>query len=95
MNVLDAGHGCDRVLDLAGDFAFELRGRHARVRDRHDDGGQLDVRPVLHAELREAHQPRDGQRDENDDDRNGIADRPGDEVHEPSPPSGVPSTTRT
>ncbi len=95
VDVLDAGHRGDRVFDLARDLGFQLRRRNARIHDRDDDRGQLDVGPVLHSELGEADQPRDGQRDEQDDDGNRIADRPGDEVHEPAPASGAPSTTRT
>ena len=36
MNVLDAGDGRDSVLDLARDFGFELRGRHAGIGDGDD-----------------------------------------------------------
>ena len=82
-HLLDAGDRRDGVLDLARDLALHLRRRDAGIRDRDDDGRELDVGPIQHAELREADQARDRQRDEQDDDGNRIADRPGDEVHEP------------
>ena len=82
-HLLDAGDRRDGVLDLARDLAFHLRRRDAGIRDGDDDGRELDVGPIEHAELREAQEARDRQRDEENDDGNGIADRPGDEVHEP------------
>src|SRR6185369_1132481 len=74
----------DRVLDLARDLGFHLSRRDARIRDRDDHGRELDVGPVLNTELREADQARDREPDEQDDDGRRIANRPGDEVHEPA-----------
>ncbi len=53
-HLLDAGDGRDRILDLARDLGLHLRRRHAGVGDGHDDGRELDVRPILDAELRKA-----------------------------------------
>src|SRR5690606_33379922 len=77
-------------LDLAGNLALHLRWCDAGIRHSNDDGRELDVRPVLHAEPREAQEAGDGERDEKHHDRNGIPDRPGDKVHTP-----VASTTST
>src|SRR5690606_41222543 len=60
-----------------------LRGGAAGEGSSDDDGRALVGRPVLNAEIRERQQARNGQADEHDDDRDGVADRPGDEVHPP------------
>ena len=63
-HLLDAGDRRDGVLDLARDLGLHLRRRDAGIRDRDDDGRELDVGPIENAELREADESRDRQRNE-------------------------------
>src|SRR5690606_37896076 len=80
-DVLDADDVRDGVLHLAGDLRLHLRGRHARVADVDDDEGEGNVRLVLDGEAREGVEPAQHQHHEGHQDRNGVPDRPGDEVH--------------
>ncbi len=80
-DVIDPGHRCDRVLDLAGHLGLQLRRRDPGIVDAHRDRRDIQVRPVLDPEFVQAHYPCDGQRHEQDDDRDRSLDRPGGEVH--------------
>jgi len=77
-NTDDSGDG---VFHLARDFGFQLRSLHARIGDVDCHHRKLDIGFVEHWQLGKADDAGQHQGREQNQDRDGIANRPGDEVH--------------
>ncbi len=91
-DVTDVGDAGDRILDRAGDLGLHFRRRRAGLGHRHGDRGEGDVRELLDRHGHVGDQAGEAERDEQDRDRDRVADRPaGDgESHR-----GAPEATRT
>jgi hypothetical protein len=81
VDVLDALHGGDGILDLACHLGFHLRRRGAGQggTDRHR--WQVDVRELLDLHGPEGHHAEQGEHDEQQHRRNRVPYRPGGDVH--------------
>ena len=77
VDVLDALQRRDGVLDLAPDFGLHLRRSRTRQARRDGDGGQVDVRELLDLHPPESHQAEQGEHQEQQHRRNGVANGPG------------------
>ena len=77
VDALDTARG---GLDALGHLRLQLGGRGARLADLNIGDREFDVRIVIDVEPHEADDPRDRQRQEQDDRRHRVADRPGGDV---------------
>ncbi|KFB78622.1 MAG: hypothetical protein AW06_000030 [Candidatus Accumulibacter cognatus] len=90
IDVLDALHGGDRVLDLACDLGLHLRRCGARQRRGDGHRRQVDVHELLDLHRPEGEDAGQREQDEEEDRRNRVTDRPGRNVH-----FAAAATTRT
>jgi len=81
VDVLETLQRGNAVLDLARHIVLQLRRRCAGQRHGHGDGGQIDVREVLHLHSIEGQQAAKGQQHKQHQCRNGVFDRPGGHIH--------------
>jgi hypothetical protein len=72
--VLDALQGGDAVFDRARHLGFHLRRRRTGQDGGDRDRRQVDVHELLDAHTLEGHQARQGEHDEQQHRRNGVAD---------------------
>ena len=90
VDVLDALHGGDGVLDLARHLGFHLCRRGPRQRGGDGDRRQVDVHELLDFHRPEGEDAGQREQDEEENRRNRVPDRPGGKVH-----FAAAATTRT
>jgi hypothetical protein len=72
--IVDPADGVDRLLDLVGDFRFNLLRRGAGLDRRHRDRREVDLGKAVDAKLRERKNADDGQRQNQDAGEDGTFD---------------------
>jgi hypothetical protein len=94
--LLDAGDGVDRPLDLVGDLGLDLFRRRAALDRRHRHRREVDPREPVDAEAEVPEDPHDDEREDEDrrEDRSLERDL-GEPLHRSTPPAGPTRPPRT